>query len=867
MAPRGSASRRSGGTTPLMKQYYQIKAQHPDAIVLFRMGDFYETFGEDAVTTAKVLGITLTKRAHGASADVELAGFPYHALDNYLPRLVKAGFRVAICEQLEDPKKAKKLVKRGVVEVISPGTSLAEDADRPPYLAALSGDARHVGLALVNLSTGEFQAAQGSPDYIRNLLATFRPQETLLPKGNDALEKLLPSDFYRYPVESWFFEHEFAYRRLTEHFRTHNLKGFGLEEWPRAVEAAGAALHYLQETKFSSLPHLRTIRRIEKSTHLWLDAFTLRNLEILEPLMPGGKALVDVLDHTLTPMGRRLLRRWLSMPLLDVRKIAQRQNIVAELLGPDSPAELLREALDGMGDVEQMASRLALQKASPRHLVRLAEMFRRFERIRSMASDAPEALQQVLQRLRDLSAWRRMVQQTLADDPPAQLSQGGVIRTGVDAELDHLRQLAESANQYLAELLAREKQRTGIPSLKLGFNNVFGYYLEVTNPHKSRVPAEWIRKQTLTQAERYITPELKEWEEKILTAREKSLQIEERLFKALVEQLLEAIPDLQWNAGVVAAVDVLQGFAEAARRFHYVRPNVSETERIAIRKGRHPVIERTLPPDRPYVPNDLYLDKKKQQIIILTGPNMSGKSAYLRQNALILIMAQVGSYVPAASADVGVVDKIFSRVGASDNISSGESTFMVEMNEAANILNNLSPRSFVILDEIGRGTSTYDGLSLAWAITEYLHQHSHRPYTLFATHYHELNELAEQYPRIRNFHVAVEEADGRIVFLHRLMPGGSEQSFGIEVARMAGVPSWVVERARRILLHLQQKRPVESPRSTLKSTPSLFGEPTVDPALLRLVERLRNLDPHTLTPIEALLKLQELVEAARKIKK
>ncbi len=855
------------GTTPLMKQYYQIKAQHPDAIVLFRMGDFYETFGEDAIVTAKALGITLTKRGHGSAGEIELAGFPYHALDNYLPRLTQAGYRVAICEQLEDPKKAKKLVKRGVIEVISPGTALTDEGEMPPYLAAVVSRKMQAGLALVNLSTGEFLATQGHIDYVRNLLATFQPREVLVPRTADEGPSIVPASFYQYPLEAWFFEEDFGYQRLTEHFGTHNLKGFGIEEWPLAIAAAGATLYYLQQSKFSKLPHLRTIRRLEKGRHLWLDAFTLRNLEVIRPMMPGGKSLLDVVDGTLTPMGRRMLRQWLTMPLLELRKIMQRHDIVAAFLTAEGLTASFRRLLDGMGDIEQLASRLAMQKLTPRHLVRLAEMIRRLEQARTLttADDAPEAIREVAGHLRELSRWGTRIRRTIEAEPPTQISQGGVIRSGVDAELDQLRHLMHSANEVLAGILAREKERTGIPSLKLGFNNVFGYYLEVTHAHKARVPREWIRKQTLTQAERYITPELKEWEEKILTAREKALSLEQRLFHDLLQELLEMLPDLQWNASLIASLDVLQGFAEVARQHHYVRPRLSEAERIVIRKGRHPVIEQALPPDRPYVPNDLYLDKKKQQIIVLTGPNMSGKSAYLRQNALILILAQAGAFVPAQSAEIGIVDKIFSRVGASDNIASGESTFMVEMNEAANILNNLSPRSFVIFDEIGRGTSTYDGLSIAWAITEYLHQHPHRPFTLFATHYHELNELARQYERIHNFHVAVEEGDRRIIFLHQVLSGGSEQSFGIEVARMAGVPPWVVERAQKILAHLQQSHVIETPGSVQPVAPGLF-DAAPHPDLEKLLRQLQSLDPNTLSPIEALLKLQALVRAARKIK-
>ena len=850
-----------------MQQYYQIKAQHPDAIVLFRMGDFYETFGEDAVTTAKVLGITLTKRGHGSAGETELAGFPYHALDNYLPRLTRAGYRVAVCEQLEDPKKAKKLVKRGVIEVISPGTALTDEGEAPPYLAAVTTDGRAAGLALVNLSTGEFLATEGSAEYVRNLLETYQPREVLVPRSEAPTDGIVPEGFYQYPLEAWFFEHDFAYQQLTEHFGTPTLKGFGIEAWPLAIAAAGATLHYLQQTKFSKLPHLRTLRRLEKGRHLWLDAFTLRNLEVTAPMMADGKSLLEVVDQTLTPMGRRTLRQWLTMPLLDIRKITQRHNIVEAFLTEGPLAEQVRRALDGMGDVEQLASRLGMQRLSPRHLTRLAEMLRRIETVRTLttAEDVPPAIAEVARHLRPLSEWEKRIRETIEAEPPAQVSQGGVIRSGVSAELDELRHLMHSANEVLGKILAREKERTGIPSLKLGFNNVFGYYLEVTNAHKDRVPAEWIRKQTLTQAERYITPELKTWEEKILTAKEKALALEQRLFQVLLRELTAMLPDLQWNASLLASLDVLQGFAETARRHHYTRPRMSEAERIAIRKGRHPVIEQTLPPDRAYVPNDLFIDKKKQQIIILTGPNMSGKSAYLRQNALILILAQAGSFVPAQSADLGIVDKIFSRVGASDNIATGESTFMVEMNEAANILNNLSRRSFIIFDEIGRGTSTYDGLSIAWAITEYLHQHPHRPFTLFATHYHELNELAHQYERIHNFHIAVEEADDRIIFLHRLLPGGSAQSFGIEVARMAGVPPWVIDRAQKILAHLQQSHVIESPGSVQQTAPSLFGA-APNPEVEKLLNQLRRLDPNTLSPIEALMKLQALVNAARKIK-
>jgi len=867
--------------TPLMAQYRQIKAKYPDAILLFRMGDFYETFGQDAIITSKVLGIVLTKRSNGAAADIELAGFPHHALDTYLPRLVRAGHRVAICEQLEDPKLAKKVVKRGVTELITPGIALSDrilDHRQNNFLAALAfGDP--MGIALLDLSTGEFLAAQGSPEYIDKLLQGFRPAEVIFAKSRQKdFRNLFGSRFYTYGLDDWIFDPVYAAEKLQAHFGVRTLKGFGLDGQYLAVTAAGAVLHYLGETEHHRHAHISTLSRLTPGEHVWLDRFTIRNLELLQPAAPDGMPLVQVLDHTLSPMGSRLMKQWVVLPLTDPAAIAQRHDIVEHLVKDPALQDTLATAIRETGDLERAISRVSMRRVNPREVKQIGRALEALVPLKkACAGSGQEELKALAARIDPCEALAQRIRTELVDDPPAQLSKGSVISPGVSAELDELRDIIHHGKDKLAALQQEEALKTGITSLKVGFNNVFGYYLEVTHAHRSKVPDHWIRKQTLVNAERYITPELKEYENQITGAEEKIQRLEQELYEKLVEGVAEFIRPIQENARAVAELDCLLAFARNATRFHYKRPVVDDSFEIEIREGRHPVIEQCMPPGERYVPNDIFLSSDDQQILVITGPNMSGKSAVLRQTALIVLMAQIGSFVPAEKARIGLVDKIFTRVGASDNITSGESTFMVEMNETASIMNNLSPRSLILLDEIGRGTSTFDGISIAWSLAEFLHNHPKaRPRTLFATHYHELNELAERYPRIRNFNVSVKEVGQKVLFLRKLVPGGSQHSFGIHVARMAGMPAAIVQRATEILAELEKHSLTgelgakgKKIRENLQQLPAagqlaMFPESAPDPIAEELKALVEQIDINTLTPLEALMKLNELTELIRK---
>lgn len=856
--------------TPLMKQYNSIKQKHPDAILLFRVGDFYETFGEDAIRTSGILGITLTRRANGAASYVELAGFPHHALDTYLPRLVRAGQRVAVCEQLEDPKLAKKIVKRGITEMITPGISFHENVlerTENNFLAGVCFDQNQTGLAFLDISTGEFLAAQGSAEYADKLLSSFKPKEILIEKNRKKeFVEGFGDKFYIYGLDDWVFTEETANDRLLKQFRTRTLKGFGVQSMPYAVIAAGAVLQYLEITQNNRTDHITSLRRIEEDHYVWLDKFTIRNLELFHSLQEGGRTLIDVIDRTHCPMGARLLKRWMVLPLKDVVPINERLNMVEYLHGDADSREELSGQIKKMGDVERILSRVSAAKITPREMQQLRIALEAMVPVREKCRAADEkGLKKLGRELDPCEEIRERIARELMEDPPGQVNKGGVIAPGVSEELDELRNIVHSGKDFLTRIQEREIERTGIPSLKIGFNNVFGYYIEVRNTHKDKVPGEWTRKQTLVSAERYITEELKQYEEKILGAEEKILALEANLFHDLVIGVMEFIPVIQQNAFLIAKLDCLLSFAIVAVENNYTRPVVDHSEQIEIRQGRHPVIEKVLPLDEEYVPNDLYLDNREQQVIILTGPNMSGKSAYLRQTALIVLMAQMGSFVPAESARVGWVDKIFTRVGASDNISLGESTFMVEMNEAASILNNLSERSLILLDEIGRGTATYDGISIAWAMVEYIHEHPRfKAKTLFATHYHELNEMEADYKRVRNFNVSIKELEDRVIFIRKLEPGGSEHSFGIHVAQMAGMPRSVVSRAGEILEELEkshQKHTLTKPVGDLASRREGFQTSIFqldDPVLKQIRDEIRNLDVDNLTPIEALNKLNEI---------
>ncbi len=856
----------------MMKQFLDLKAQHPDALMLFRCGDFYETYSTDAVIASEILGITLTKRANGKEKTIEMAGFPYHALDTYLPKLIRAGKRVAICDQLEDPKLTKKLVKRGITELVTPGVAINDNVlnyKENNFLAAVHLAPKGVcGVAFLDISTGEFLTAEGDADYVDKLLGSFAPKEVLFQRGRrEEFESRFGNRFFTFELDEWVFTEAAARQRLLQHFEVKNLKGFGVEHLRQGVIAAGAVLQYLILTQHTQTAHILSLSRIEADHYVRLDKFTVRSLELVEPMNEGGCSLLRVMDHTLSPMGARLLRRWLLFPLKDPAAINRRLDVVQSLYHHPDLRQVLASQLPLIGDLERIVSKVAVGRVTPREVVALAAALQALEPMKEACLQADnDGLNHIGEQLNVCLTLRQRIQREMADDPPLLLSKGGVIRSGVNAELDELRQMAYNGKDYLLQLQQREGAATGIPSLKIGYNNVFGYYIEVRNAHKDKVPSGWIRKQTLAQAERYITHELKEYEEKILGAEDRILSLESRLYAELVQAVAEYIPSIQLDAVQVAQLDVFHSLAQAALEGGYVRPEVTDDCRLDIRQGRHPVIERQLPVGEKYVPNDLLLDTDTQQIVIITGPNMAGKSALLRQTALITLLAQTGSFVPAECAHIGVVDKVFTRVGASDNISVGESTFMVEMNEAASILNNLSPRSLVLFDELGRGTSTYDGISIAWAIVEHIHNHPRaRARTLFATHYHELNDMEPLFPRIRNYNVSVREAQGHIVFLRRLEPGGSQHSFGIHVARLAGMPRSIVRRAGEILHRLETEHRPDAPATAVAPSPppsaggvQLSFYQLDDPVLSQVRDQLLHLDVDNLTPLQALNKLNDI---------
>ncbi len=855
--------------TPLMQQYNTIKAKYPGALLLFRVGDFYETFGEDAIKTAQILGIVLTRRGTGPNGALELAGFPHHSLDNYLSKLVRAGQRVAICDQLEDPKLTKTIVKRGVTELVTPGIAYSDNILQQKannYLAAVYFDKQQIGVSFCDISTGEFLVAQGNVEYIDKLLQGFRPTEVVFQKSKkQEFQQHFGDRFYTFPLDEWAFSLDYAEESLYRHFQVNSLKGFGVDKLSSGVVAAGVILYYLGETEHRHLQHVSAISRIEEDRYLWLDRFTIRNLELVHSVNEQAVTLFQVLDKTSTPMGARMLQKWIVMPLKNAKIIRERLEMVDHLLKNDLLASQLQGELQPVGDLERLISKVGLQKAGPRELSQLKAALKHIEQIKQLA--APEAnpfLQQMALQLDPCQPIREALEQMLQPDPPALLAKGNVIADGVDEELDRLRKIAFGGKEYLVEIQRREVESTGIPSLKVSFNNVFGYYLEVTHTHKDKVPDSWIRKQTLVNAERYITPELKEYEEQILGAEEKIQQIENRLYAELLVKAAQYIKPIQHNAYLVAQLDVLLCFQTLAAANHYTKPRLSDGKVLDIKGGRHPVIEKRLPVGEEYITNDVYLDNESQQIIIITGPNMSGKSAILRQTALIVLMTHMGCFVPAKEALVPLTDKIFTRVGASDNLSAGESTFMVEMNETASILNNVSDRSLVLLDEIGRGTSTYDGISIAWAIAEYLHEHpSARPKTLFATHYHELNELENTLSRIKNFNVSIKESGNKIIFLRKLVPGGSEHSFGIHVAKLAGMPAKLIGRANEILKRLEIDRTEgQSIKDSIKKVQNQAYQLQMfaveDPVLLKIRDTLNNLDVNALTPVEALLRLDEI---------
>lgn len=856
--------------TPLMQQHKAIKDRYPDAVLLFRVGDFYETFNEDAVIASKVLGIVLTKRANGSASYVDLAGFPHHALDSYLHKLVKAGYRVAVCDQLEDPKAAKGIVKRGVTEMVTPGVAvndkLLENASNN-FLAAVHIGNDHVGLSFLDISTGEFFVAQGSIEYADKLLQSFKPAEVLYAKQQQkAFRQHFGAKFYTYPLEEWVFTTTYAQELLLKHFATHSLKGFGVDGLADAIIAAGAALHYLRDTEHPHLQHITSIQRIEQDDFLWMDRFTIRNLELLNSSVESGSTLLGVLDNTVSPMGARLLKRWLIFPLRDINQINERLDVVEFFITRTDLTKALHHHLKQTGDLERLVSKIPLKKINPREVMQLAKALQQVHAVKQLLENVDnQYLQQLNKKMDPCPDILERILQQVVETPPVQVQKGGVIQEGIHEELDNLRRIAHSGKEYLLLIQQKESAATGIPSLKVAFNNVFGYYLEVTNAHKNKVPDNWIRKQTLANAERYITPELKEYEEKIVGAEEKILALEIQFFDELLLALQSYIQPVQQNAQMLARIDCLLCFADNAVQFKYRRPNITDGYHLDIREGRHPVIERGLPPGESYVANDILLDKEQQQIIILTGPNMSGKSALLRQTALITLMAHMGSFVPATAAEIGLTDKIFTRVGASDNLSGGESTFMVEMNETASIINNITSRSLVILDEIGRGTSTYDGISIAWSIVEYLHDMTeHRPKTLFATHYHELNELEGKHDRIRNFHITNKEAGNKVIFLRKLAPGGSRHSFGIHVARMAGMPPQLIQRANEVLAHLEEKH-IDTPlQQNVKNITSPAAKVQLSifdahsDTFKQIREMLGDVDINRLTPVEALLKLSEI---------
>ena len=857
--------------TPLMKQYFDIKAKHPDAILLFRVGDFYEMYGEDAVIGAEILGIVQTKRANGVGQHVEMAGFPHHALDSYLPKLVRAGKRVAICDQLEDPKMTKKLVKRGITELVTPGVSINDNIlnhKENNFLASIHFVKDHCGIAFLDISTGEFLTAEGSVDYIDKLINNFSPKEVLIERGNKKrFEEAFGPRYFVFELDDWIFTTSAAEDRLLKHFETKNLKGFGVQHLKLGIIASGAILYYLDQTQHTHIQHITALSRIEEERFVRLDKFTVRSLELVDAMNEEGTSLLQVIDKTISPMGSRMLRRWVLFPLKDLKPIQERQDVVDHLFRHPDLKELLETQLEQIGDLERIISKVAVGRVSPREVVQLKVALTALEPIKQACTASEEpSLQRIGEQLNVCALIRDRIEKEIQPDPPSLVNRGGIIATGVNAELDELRTIAYSGKDYLLKVQQRESEETGIPSLKIGFNNVFGYYIEVRNAHKDKVPAGWIRKQTLVNAERYITEELKEYEEKILGAEERILSLETRLFNDLVLALSEYIPPIQIDANLIGRLDCLLSFAKVAESNRYIRPVVDESDVIDIKGGRHAVIEKQLPPGEPYIANDVYLDNERQQIIMITGPNMAGKSALLRQTALITLLAQIGCFVPAESARIGLIDKIFTRVGASDNISVGESTFMVEMNEAADILNNMTARSLVLFDELGRGTSTYDGISIAWAIVEYIHEHPNaKAKTLFATHYHELNEMERSFPRIKNYNISVKEVGNKVIFLRKLVPGGSEHSFGIHVAKMAGMPKSIVSRANEILKQLEKENRQEgiSGKSVKAVTAPAAGYQLSffqldDPVLSQVRDEIRDLDVNNLTPIEALNKLNEI---------
>ncbi|MCK5845809.1 MAG: DNA mismatch repair protein MutS [Bacteroidales bacterium] len=859
--------------TPLMKQYNAIKAKHPTALLLFRVGDFYETFGEDAIKASKILGITLTKRANGKGTFIELAGFPHHSVETYLPKLVRAGQKVAVCDQLEDPKMTKTIVKRGVTELVTPGIAYNDkvlDYKENNFLASVHFDGKNAGIAFLDISTGEYFVAQGNLEYIDKLLQSFVPSEIVVRRDyKNKFQNIFGDKYYITTFEDWVFSYDFGYELLNKHFSTNSLKGFGIEQMDDAIIAAGAVLHYLSETKHDKIKHITKISRIEADHYVWLDRFTIRNLELLVASHTDATSLLDVIDDTKSPMGARLIRRWIVLPLKDKHQIEERLNIVNYFYDNNNKEEEIASLIKTVGDLERLISKVSIAKVNPRELLQLnialetIPVFKSLLKITNIA-----ALERMEEQLNPCQTMFDKIKKTINPDSPVMVNKGDVILSGINKDLDDLRYITSSSKKILNDIKDRETKITGIPSLKIGFNNVFGYYLEVTKTHIAKVPEEWIRKQTLTNYERYITPELKELESKILGAQEKILDLETRLYNELVNSLLEYIEPIQLNASIIARLDVLSSFARTAVVAEYVRPEINEGFAIDIKNGRHPVIERNMPHDEPYIANDVYLDNEKQQMIMLTGPNMSGKSALLRQTALIVILAQMGSFVPVDKASIGLIDKVFTRVGASDNISSGESTFMVEMNETASILNNISNRSLILLDEIGRGTSTYDGISIAWSISEFLHEHkSFRSKVLFATHYHELNEMANTFKRIKNYHVSVKEVRNKIIFLRKLAKGGSEHSFGIHVAKMAGMPKTVLKRSEAILKQLEAAHSNNDLGAEIKEVGrkkeaddnyQLSFIQLDDPLLQQIKEDILNIDINILTPVEALMKLNEI---------
>lgn len=859
--------------TPLMKQYNAIKVKYPGALLLFRVGDFYETFGSDAIAASKVLDIVLTKRGSGSASEIELAGFPHHALDTYLPKLVRAGHRVAICDQLEDPRFVKGIVKRGVTELVTPGVSFNDNVlekKQNNFLASVYADKQQSGVAFLDISTGEFYVAQGNHTYIAKLIQSFAPAEILYSKTQrDIFEKQFGEEYATFTLDDWVYTLDFAQDKLLAQFKTATLKGFGIDGLTESILAAGAVLHYLEATEHKATQHIASLSRIDEDKYVWLDKFTVRNLELVSSQNEGGVPLIQILDHTVTPMGSRQLRKWMVLPLKEKVSIEERLKVVDIFHQQTELAEKLTEELRHIGDLERLISKVAVGRINPREMLQLKRSLQRTSPIKNFLDThtAPE-LKKLGDQLNRCEFLLEKIEKELKEDAPMLSHQGGIIKEGINAELDELRSIAFSGKDYLLQIQKREVERTGINSLKISYNKVFGYYLEVSNAHKDKVPADWIRKQTLVNAERYITEELKVYEEKILHAEDKLVVIEQKLFQELVQHATDFVAQIQQNARTLAVLDCLLSFATVAHLNKYVRPEINETTTLDITAGRHPVIEKQLPVGENYVPNDVYLDNETQQILIITGPNMAGKSALLRQTALIVLMAQIGSFVPAEKARIGLVDKVFTRVGASDNLSRGESTFMVEMIETASILNNLSDRSLILMDEIGRGTSTYDGVSIAWAIVEYLHQHKEfKPKTLFATHYHELNQLAEDFVRVKNFNVSVKEVGDKIIFMRTLKEGGSEHSFGIHVAQLAGIPNKVVIRANEVLHFLEKEKHKNEPKKKLQELPKATHQMSIfemDPQYKQIQEMLNGIDINTISPVEALLKLNEVVTAIKK---